>query len=92
MVHLWGWLAGDRPMRFKGVYDYGRPPQETHHDPDQPRTLVASPPKPGQKEQDLHWGYLEIYADGRTVFVDQRPSDRELAERKSRRNFPDHEL
>ena len=32
------------------------------------------PPKPGQQEQDLHWGYLEIYADGRTVFVDQRPS------------------
>ena len=22
------------------------------------------PPKPGQQEQDLHWGYLEIYADG----------------------------
>ena len=35
------------------------------------------PPKPGQKEQDLHWGYLEIYADGRTVFVDQRPTDDE---------------
>ncbi len=47
------------------------------------------PPKPGQKEQDLHWGYLEIYADGRTVFVDQRPTDQELAERKSCRNFPD---
>lgn len=47
------------------------------------------PPKPGQQEQDLHWGYLEIYADGRTVFVDQRPSDRELAERKSCRNFPE---
>lgn len=61
------------------------------HDPDQPRTLVVSPPKPGQQEQDLHWGYLEIYADGRTVFVDQRPSDRELAERKSCRNFPDRE-
>jgi len=25
------------------------------------------------------------------VFVDQRPSDRELAERKSCRNFPDRE-
>lgn len=46
------------------------------------------PPKPGQQEQDLHWGYLEIYADGRAVFVDQRPTDRELAERKSCRNFP----
>ena len=47
------------------------------------------PPKPGQQEQDLHWGYLEIYPDGRTVFVDQRPSDRELAERKSCRSFPE---
>ncbi|MDZ3992896.1 hypothetical protein PspTeo4_21208 [Pseudomonas sp. Teo4] len=62
-----------------------------------PMTLISRepwwlvPPQPGQKEQDLHWGYLEIYADGRTVFVDQRPSDRELAERKSCRNFPDPE-
>jgi len=62
-----------------------------------PMTLISRepwwlvPPKPGQREQDLHWGYLEIYADGRTVFVDQRPSDRELAERKSCRNFPDPE-
>jgi len=62
-----------------------------------PMTLISRepwwlvPPKPGQQEQDLHWGYLEIYADGRTVFVDQRPSDRELAERKSCRTFPDPE-
>lgn len=47
------------------------------------------PPKPGQREQDLHWGYLEIYADGTTRFVDQRPSEHELAVRKSCRNFPD---
>jgi hypothetical protein len=47
------------------------------------------PPQPGQNEQDLHWGYLEIYADGSTKFVDERPSDQELAERKSCRNFPD---
>ncbi|MBF8773964.1 hypothetical protein [Pseudomonas fulva] len=46
------------------------------------------PPKPGQTEQDLHWGYLEIYSNGHTVFVDQRPSDREMTERKSCRNFP----
>ncbi|MBA1200544.1 hypothetical protein G7009_01855 [Pseudomonas capeferrum] len=47
------------------------------------------PPKPGQREQDLHWGYLEIYADGSARFVDQRPGEQELAARKSCRNFPD---
>lgn len=61
------------------------------HDPDQPRTLVASPPKARAARAGPALGYLEIYADGRTVFVDQRPSDRELAERKSCRNFPDPE-
>ncbi len=47
------------------------------------------PPKPGQHEPDLHWGYLEIYADGSTVFVDQRPTACEMAERKSCRHFPE---
>ncbi|KJK18058.1 hypothetical protein ACIOVF_13725 [Pseudomonas sp. NPDC087612] len=50
-----------------------------------------NPPKPGQREQDLEWGYLEIYKDGRAVFVEQRPTDQELAERKSCRNFPEAE-
>lgn len=46
------------------------------------------PPKPGDTEETLRWGFLEIYSDGRTVFVDKRPTDQEMAERKSCRNFP----
>lgn len=46
------------------------------------------PPKPGQTEADLHWGFLEVYSGGETRFVDQRPTDQQMAERKSCRNFP----
>lgn len=43
----------------------------------------ASPPKAGQKESDLEWGYLEIYSDGSTHFdTSRRPTPKEIAERK----------
>ena len=46
------------------------------------------PPKPGQTEADLIWGFLEIYSDGEARFIHERPSAREIAERKSCRTFP----
>lgn len=46
------------------------------------------PPKPGQTEADLHWGFLEIYSDRSARFVDERPTAKQLAERKSCRHFP----
>ncbi|UVJ46132.1 hypothetical protein NVV94_11655 [Pseudomonas sp. LS1212] len=46
------------------------------------------PPKPGQAEADLHWGFLEIYSDRPPVFVDERPTEEQMKARKSCRNFP----
>ena len=40
------------------------------------------PPKPGQDEMTCVWGYLEHYDDGGFVFVHERPSDEEIANRK----------
>ena len=46
------------------------------------------PPRPGQTEADLRWGFLEIHSDSTMRFVDERPTDQQMAERKSCRNFP----
>lgn len=46
------------------------------------------PPRPGQSEADLRWGFLEIYSDGSTKFVDERPTQEQMNARKSCRNFP----
>ena len=41
----------------------------------------ALPPKPGQSESELDWGYLEHHAGGRFEFVQQRPTDDEIRNR-----------
>lgn len=41
------------------------------------------PPRPGQDEMELEWGWLEIWSDGRFEFVHERPSDDEIRQRKS---------
>ena len=42
-----------------------------------------TPPKPGQTDDDLEWGYLIIYDDGRVEFTEQeRPTPAEIANRK----------
>ena len=41
------------------------------------------PPKPGQTEADLEWGYLLFYEDRSFEFLDERPSDEELQGRNS---------
>ncbi|WP_166366551.1 hypothetical protein [Pseudomonas akapageensis] len=46
------------------------------------------PPKPGQTEADLRWGFLEIYSDRSTKWVDERPTAEQMKARKSCRNFP----
>jgi hypothetical protein len=46
------------------------------------------PPRPGQTEADLRWGFLEIYSDRSTKWVDERPTDAQMKARKSCRNFP----
>ena len=43
----------------------------------------AHPPRPGQSELDVEWGYLETWSDGTFRFVRQRPSDEEIKNRKS---------
>jgi hypothetical protein len=50
----------------------------------------AAPPAPGQDESELEWGWLVIYSEGepRFEFVKQRPSDREISNRKSCRITP----
>ena len=42
----------------------------------------AYPPKPGQSEQDLDWGYLVTYADGNVRFLHETPTAEELARRE----------
>ena len=41
-----------------------------------------TPPIPGQAESELDWGYLEIWSDLSFRFVDERPTDREIQQRK----------
>jgi hypothetical protein len=41
-----------------------------------------TPPKPGQSELALDWGYLEIWSDMSFRFVAERPSDQEILQRK----------
>ncbi len=41
----------------------------------------AYPPEPGQREEDLHWGYLVTYADGNVRFLDEVPTAEEMATR-----------
>lgn len=43
----------------------------------------AEPPKSGQCDADLEWGYLEIYSDGSVVFKRERPCDDEIESRSS---------
>ncbi len=41
----------------------------------------AQPPRPGQTDEAIEWGYLVTYDNGALVFIAQRPSDEELATR-----------
>lgn len=41
----------------------------------------AEPPRAGQDEAELTWGYLEIYRDGTFRFDPSRPSDEEIRNR-----------
>lgn len=43
----------------------------------------ATAPKEGQSELDVEWGYLEHYENGAFLFVHDRPTDAEIAARKS---------
>lgn len=45
----------------------------------------AAPPKPGQDESELEWGWLVTYSEGepRFEFVKERPSDDEIRNRRS---------
>ena len=43
----------------------------------------AAPPKLGQNELDVEWGYLEVYSDGEFRFVRERPSLEEIESRIS---------
>jgi hypothetical protein len=50
----------------------------------------AAPPKPGQDESELDWGWLVTYNEGepRFEFVKERPSEQEIRQRKSCRTTP----
>lgn len=41
----------------------------------------AYPPEPGQREEDLRWGYLVTYSDGNVRFLDECPTAEEMANR-----------
>lgn len=43
----------------------------------------VTPPRPGQDELSLEWGYLEVYDNGEFRFIRERPSDVEILKRKS---------
>lgn len=47
----------------------------------------ASPPKPGQTDEDLVWGYLERLSSGDFRFNPERPSDDEIRNRKGCRLY-----
>ncbi len=51
----------------------------------------AHPPQPGQREMDLQWGYLEVYADGSFRFDPTRPSTQEILQRPGCRIHRDSE-
>ena len=40
------------------------------------------PPQTGDTETDIEWGYLVFYSDGRFAFIDQRPPERDIKERR----------
>ncbi len=44
------------------------------------------PPRPGESEWDVEWGYLECWSDGTFRFVRERPTPEEIRNRKSCRN------
>jgi hypothetical protein len=48
------------------------------------------PPKPGQDESELEWGWLVHYNEGepRFEFIKERPSDSQIRNRKSCRTTP----
>ena len=50
----------------------------------------AKPPRQGQDESELDWGWLVTYSEGepRFEFVKQRPSQDEIRNRKSCRITP----
>ena len=43
----------------------------------------ASPPKPGQSDNDVEWGYLVLYSDNSFEFDRTRPTDEEIQSRES---------
>jgi len=43
----------------------------------------AKRPAEGQTDEDVEWGYLEIYDDGTFRYDPTRPSDQEILTRKS---------
>ncbi len=47
----------------------------------------ASPPKDGETEADVTWGFLIIYTDGSSAWDSTQPTAVELANRKSCRIF-----
>ncbi|MGY2343425.1 hypothetical protein ACW9HW_29720 [Pseudomonas sp. SDO5532_S415] len=53
----------------------------------------AVPPKSGQDESELEWGWLVHYNEGepRFEFVKERPTDSEIRNRKSCRITPSSE-
>lgn len=40
------------------------------------------PPKPGQSDEDLVWGYLVTYDDGNVHFISETPTAEEMANRE----------
>ena len=40
------------------------------------------PPQPGLDDVDIEWGFLEIYNDGTCAFIEDCPSDDEIANRR----------
>jgi len=43
----------------------------------------AYAPEPGQREEDLRWGYLVTYDDGNVRFLDECPTAEEMASREN---------
>ncbi len=41
------------------------------------------PPMPNQSDEDIEWGFLQFFNDGKCKFVDQRPTDEEIRDRKT---------
>ena len=46
------------------------------------------PPRPGETESDVKWGFLTVYSDGSVEFsLDERPTESEIKNRKGCRLF-----